>query len=66
MGEITETNLLGDFKHDQPEIYLNGSTPPNLLEFLQRLELLMIEYRICKVDLCFKPDFDALREGMDV
>ena len=60
MGEITEGNLLGDFKHDQPAIYMDGETPRILREFLHKQEELMVKYRISKVDLCFKPNFDEM------
>ena len=60
MGEITEGNLLGDFKHDQPAIYMDGKTPKILREFLQKQEELMVKYKISKIDLCFKPDWESL------
>ncbi len=60
MGEITEGNLLGDFKHDQPVIHMDGSTPEILREFLQKQEELIVKYKISKVDLCFKPNWEAL------
>jgi hypothetical protein len=60
MGEITETRLLGDFKHGWPELYLDGTEHPRFEEFLNKLEKLMLEYKIAKLDVCWSPDFDAI------
>ena len=55
MGEILDENLIGDLKCEFAEI--DGR---NVKEFLQKLEKLMIEYRVSKVDLCFKPNWKSL------
>ena len=60
MGEYQEGNLLGYIKHDLPEIHLDGTTPERLKEYFRKQEALMIEYRIGKIDLCFRPMWETL------
>ena len=61
MSEISEGNLLGYIKHDLPDISLDGDAPEPLREFVRKLEALMVEYKICKLDICFKPVWSTLQ-----
>jgi len=47
-GNITESNLVGDVRHANPII-----TDVAMAEFLGKLEALMIEYKINKIDLAW-------------
>lgn len=48
--EIKGTNLVGEFRAGH-ENFTNVSADYNI--FLERLELLMCEYRIIKIDICW-------------
>lgn len=60
-GEVTEGNLVGDIKHDQSAMNLDGSMTEPQREFLRKLEVLMVEYKVCKLDICFKPVWSTLQ-----
>lgn len=49
MGVIEETNLAGDVRFD------GILTDVQMAEFLSRLDLLMREYRIIKLDIAYNP-----------
>jgi hypothetical protein len=57
-GNITESNLVGSIRHANPII-----TDVVMAEFLSKLEALMAEYRINKVDIAwdhFRPTTGAV------